>query len=234
MRIRTVKPEFWTDEKMSSLPPETRLLAIALLNYSDDEGYFLASQVLVKSACFPFLESSKTIPRMIQELSSIGYLECGKTEDGRELGHIVKFLKHQRIDKGKPSQLKQKSQFDESSTNDPRSIQDASKEEGEGEGEQGSGTGKWKGMDTGRFASPEREDVISFFTSGGSTSLEAELFMSYYQSNGWMVGKNKMKDWKAAARGWIARNRKDGKQQPQAQVQKRIVEFPPEYFGESK
>lgn len=29
--------------------------------------------------------------------------------------------------------------------------------------------------------------------------------MNYYTANGWMVGKNRMKDWRAAARGWMQR-----------------------------
>lgn len=30
--------------------------------------------------------------------------------------------------------------------------------------------------------------------------------MAYYESNGWRVGKNPMKDWRAAARNWNARH----------------------------
>ena len=30
--------------------------------------------------------------------------------------------------------------------------------------------------------------------------------MDYYNSNGWLVGKSKMKDWKATARNWNRRN----------------------------
>jgi len=33
--------------------------------------------------------------------------------------------------------------------------------------------------------------------------LEAEKFMDHYKSNGWMVGRSKMKDWKATTRNWI-------------------------------
>ena len=32
--------------------------------------------------------------------------------------------------------------------------------------------------------------------------MNAEKFFNHYESNGWYVGKNKMKDWKAAVRGW--------------------------------
>ena len=33
-------------------------------------------------------------------------------------------------------------------------------------------------------------------------SVDAEKFVDYYTSNGWMVGKNQMKDWEAAVRTW--------------------------------
>ena len=37
----------------------------------------------------------------------------------------------------------------------------------------------------------------------------ADRFVSFYESKGWMVGKNKMKSWKAAVSGWIARDRQE-------------------------
>jgi hypothetical protein len=54
MRIRTVKPEFWTNEKMAALPDFTRLVALALLNYADDHGYFWANSLMMRGALFPF------------------------------------------------------------------------------------------------------------------------------------------------------------------------------------
>jgi len=41
-----------------------------------------------------------------------------------------------------------------------------------------------------------------------SNNIDAEQFIDYYTSKGWMIGKNKMKDWKAAIRTW-ERNNKD-------------------------
>jgi len=37
-------------------------------------------------------------------------------------------------------------------------------------------------------------------------NLDAQRFHDFYSSKGWMVGKNKMKDWRAAARNWLSRN----------------------------
>lgn len=49
-----------------------------------------------------------------------------------------------------------------------------------------------------REARPSLKDVVDFF---GMESL-ANAFWDYYESNGWKVGRNPMKDWKAAARRW--------------------------------
>ena len=40
----------------------------------------------------------------------------------------------------------------------------------------------------------------------GSAESEARRFCDYYDSNGWMVGKNKMKNWRSAVSGWVSRN----------------------------
>jgi hypothetical protein len=39
--------------------------------------------------------------------------------------------------------------------------------------------------------------------------LDSQRFHDFYSSKGWMIGKNKMKDWKAAARNWLSNNKKD-------------------------
>ena len=52
-----------------------------------------------------------------------------------------------------------------------------------------------------RFTPPTLEDVIAYCNERGN-SVDAQHFIDYYTSNGWLVGKNKMKDWKAAIRTW--------------------------------
>tara|TARA_R110001592_G_scaffold221828_3_gene476760 strand:- start:21610 stop:22236 length:627 start_codon:yes stop_codon:yes gene_type:complete len=53
------------------------------------------------------------------------------------------------------------------------------------------------------------QEVITYFLEKGSNKREAERFFYFYESQGWNVGKNPMKDWKMAASGWISRNKKD-------------------------
>ena len=60
---------------------------------------------------------------------------------------------------------------------------------------------------TARFHPPDMEEVKAYFAEKGGTNAQAERFFTYYESNGWRVGKNPMKKWKAAASGWISRDR---------------------------
>ena len=52
-------------------------------------------------------------------------------------------------------------------------------------------------------------EVIDYFKEKGSSKNEGERFFYYYESQGWKVGNNPMKDWKMSASGWIYRNTKD-------------------------
>lgn len=51
------------------------------------------------------------------------------------------------------------------------------------------------------FSPPTREEVQAYCDERHNF-VDADRFVDYYESNGWMVGKNKMKDWKAAVRTW--------------------------------
>ena len=52
-----------------------------------------------------------------------------------------------------------------------------------------------------RFHPPTREELTDFCREQG-ISVDVDRFLDYYTSNGWKVGKNPMKDWRATARNW--------------------------------
>lgn len=55
-----------------------------------------------------------------------------------------------------------------------------------------------------KFSIPTQQDVYLYMLNRGFDSVqESEKFIDYYTSNGWMVGRNKMKDWNAAVRNWL-------------------------------
>ena len=55
-----------------------------------------------------------------------------------------------------------------------------------------------------RFRPPTREEIAAYCAER-ENNLDAGRIFDHYESNGWMVGKNKMRDWKAAVRGWEGR-----------------------------
>lgn len=57
------------------------------------------------------------------------------------------------------------------------------------------------------FVKPKLEEVASYCKERGNY-VDAEAFVDFYESNGWKVGRNPMKDWKAAVRTW-ERNHKN-------------------------
>lgn len=105
-RIRTIKPEFYHNEELSSLPAETHLFAGALINQADDEGYFHAHAGLLKAAIFPLRECSLSTHEMLTQLASIGFIRLGSTADGKKWGHILTFLDHQKINRPSKSKIK--------------------------------------------------------------------------------------------------------------------------------
>ncbi len=56
-----------------------------------------------------------------------------------------------------------------------------------------------------RFTPPTVQQVQEYVDEKGY-HIDAERFVDYYTSNGWKVGKNSMKDWKAAVRTWERNN----------------------------
>ena len=57
---------------------------------------------------------------------------------------------------------------------------------------------------------PPTVEEVKAYCQERNNGIDAESFVSFYESKGWMIGKNKMKDWKAAVRTW-ERSRKEEK-----------------------
>jgi hypothetical protein len=105
MRIRTIKPEFWSHPVLSALDDGARLLAIGLLNLADDEGYFLSHPTLVRNALRPFDEDSSRTRRGLETLEKVGWIEVRNHSEQGQVGKVLNFQKHQRIDRPTPSKI---------------------------------------------------------------------------------------------------------------------------------
>lgn len=65
------------------------------------------------------------------------------------------------------------------------------------------------------------EDMITK-TDEYNAQIQSVRFHSYYESNGWMVGRNRMKNWKSAASGWINRSKPEKVQISSEEIKKSI------------
>ena len=72
-------------------------------------------------------------------------------------------------------------------------------------------TGGCKGADKPprhtKFVPPSVEEVLAYITERGC-KVDAGRFVDFYTANGWMIGKTKMKDWKASVRYWERNEKK--------------------------
>ncbi len=227
MRIRTIKPEFWTHPVMTRQSDAAKLLAIGLLNYADDEGFFYADARMVRAALRPLDEDSTNVRRALDDLSRIGYLSLREHPSHGSIGHVSSFLEHQRIDRATPSVIRglftacapqvvapqNANSLDEHSTNTRRTLDGHSLLEGKGK------EGKGRDIGAGRKPAPkarnpaslskpaDADEAVSYFVAEGSTDEQGRTFFDHFEANGWRQGgKTAMKDWRAAARNWIRRS----------------------------
>jgi 5-methylcytosine-specific restriction endonuclease McrA len=94
-RIRTIKPEFWTDEKIVQLPFVARLLYIGLWNFADDDGLIVEEPERIKLQVLP--GDPVDIGLLIDLLVATDRLDRLELDDGRTVLKIVNFGRHQAI-----------------------------------------------------------------------------------------------------------------------------------------
>lgn len=84
---------------------------------------------------------------------------------------------------------------------------------------------KEKGINTlkeKRFTPPSVSEVKEYCDER-KNGISAEEFVDFYSSKGWMVGKNRMKDWKAAVRTWEGNRKETSKKQPNGKPKKEDI-----------
>ena len=101
-RIRTIKPELWTDERLTECSLSARLLFIGMLNFADDNGNQAYSAKRLKMQVFP-ADSLDTQP-LLDELLTHGVI-MEYSVNGEKFLHIKGFLKHQVINRPSPTRI---------------------------------------------------------------------------------------------------------------------------------
>jgi hypothetical protein len=95
-RIRTIKPEFWTDERLTECSMSARLLFIGMLNFADDNGNLVYSAKRLKMQIFP--GDAVDVQPMLNELITHGVLNEYEINSNKYI-QIKGFKKHQLINR---------------------------------------------------------------------------------------------------------------------------------------
>lgn len=181
---------------------------IELIHRDETELVFGENQMLTKSVSAWLFTDEKTLMQWVEYMLEVGLLVlCDRTSESvivtseRARGNIVAY--QQKVETArengknggrKPSKNRVGSNS-VSKTNQDRTV---SKRKSKSNKEDiPNGISKKNST----FSPPTVDEVKSYASEKGY-AIDAERFCDFYASKGWMVGKNKMKDWRAAVRNW--------------------------------
>ncbi len=227
---RIVDTDFWTDDKvMMEFSPEDRLFMLYLLTnpHTTQLGVY---KILPKQMAFELGYSSDTINVLLDRFEA-KYKMIRYSKETSEIA-VRNYLKYSIVKGGKPvfdllsreaNRVKDKTllayiiksaslsdnetvkdfcnRFDTNDNdceNDNVNDNDNDNEDSYHESSTNRTTNRQ------RFVPPTLEEVTAYVSERKSKVIP-QAFIDFYESKGWMVGKNKMKDWKAACRnaeGW--------------------------------
>lgn len=98
-RIRTLKPEFWQDEKFVGETDTVRLIFLGLIGMADDCGRLLDKPGKIEADLFDgAVDRRADVALALDRLAALGRIRRGKTASGQRIVEIVNWSKHQRID----------------------------------------------------------------------------------------------------------------------------------------
>lgn len=192
-RIRYLKPDFFKDEDLAEHPFWVRLLYQGLWNIADREGRLEDRPKRIKVDVFPYdnVDIEDGLVKLAKNKQSNRPFIRRYSVDGEKYIQIVNWSKHQ-----KPHHTEKDSEIPPA----PLKTMEKGKRmesvhEASGELSNGELTVKR------RFIIPSIEEIKAYNTERNN-KVDTDKFFDFYQSKGWMVGKNKMKDWRACIRTW--------------------------------
>ena len=223
MRIRTIKPEFFHHEGLFEAEREAGLpLRVAFCGLwcaADREGRFKWEPRRLGIQILPY--DQVDFSRVLDALATRGFLikyACGNAC----FGAIPNFLKHQVVNNRESDSILPGPSDENCKTlsisedfarvthaSPTREARDDHAGSGEGKGREGNKEGKGMEGDAPssrrRFTPPTREELDLEAGKLGLPQQQVDLFVNYYASKGWKVGKSPMVSWKHALAGWKTR-----------------------------
>ena len=198
-----VKNDFVNDERLSL---QAKGFMLVILSLPDDWEFS------IKGLAYKTHLSVNTVMRLVKELKSAGYIVQKKTKN--QLGQFINY----------EWDIYDLPELNENRTSAKPNYGEAELRETRTTGEPNFGKCRVKQITNNnkelnitndsleqkglpkKFKPPTVEEVRSYCEER-KNGIDPEAFCDFYTSKGWKVGKDSMKDWKAAVRTWERRNR---------------------------
>jgi len=197
MRIRTIKPGFFTHEEIAELSPLARLLFIGLWCMADVAGRLEDRPKRIKIEILPYDKADADA--LLNEIQARGFIERYQVE-GVRIIQVSNFEKHQRIN-GKEAQSA--SEYPGKQPGSTREAPGCFTESQEGKGREEEGKRKGVGSaPPSRFTPPTEEEWTAYCVETWPEwhPISAGNSFAHYQGSGWKTKAGPVKDWKATAR----------------------------------
>lgn len=199
MSDRIIKESICISDTLNQLTDFEERFWHRLVVNCDDYGRFDARPAVLKGRLFPLMDgkTQKDMSGALDKLASVGLIELYEV-DGRPFLHVVTWDKYQRIRAKRSKFPPPVSTCCQMTSNVPVIQSNTIRIQSESNPKEGCAG------EPHRFSPPSVDDVRIYCQENGY-HVDAESFVSFYASKGWMIGKNKMKNWKQAVATWEKR-----------------------------
>lgn len=208
-RKRMISPEIWASSSFAELSDFAKIVFIGLISNADDEGKDESDAALLKSTLFPRDEKKRAadvksaLSEIARSTSTLFY-----SVEGKNYYVLTKWKVYQKLDRPTPSKIPnppqeqsvgergsftQNQSFDEGSTNTRRML-----DEGSTVIEKNRNKNKNRIEERG---APALEDIRAYCRQRNN-AVDPQRFYDYYSANGWKVGGQPIRDWRAMVRRW--------------------------------
>lgn len=203
-----------------------------LIVTADDYGRVDGRSILLRNDLFPTKENvtKKAVEDAVSRLASVGLL-CRYTVSGTPYLFFPTWEKHQRLRAKKSKLPAPPANIGGHTSNDSLSEtclsndgqmtdvclleleveEELEEEELEEVVETLSNESVTRTHANGKKSIPPTVEEVAEYCRERNNGVDAQRFVDYYTANGWKVGKNPMKDWKAAVRTWESGSKKPTK-----------------------
>ena len=214
MPNRIIKDSIHTSDTVNQMTDFQFRLWVNLITYVDDYGRGDARPAVIRGACFPLRErlTNKDVEAALNALAGIGCVGLYEV-DGRPYLYFPTWESHQTIRNKKskwpaPGSDSKPLQAIENNCNQLQANVPVIQSESNPNPNTNTNVCAQRTTPA-RFTPPSVDEVREFCAEKGYR-IDAQHFIDYYEANGWKVGRNPMKDWKAAVRMWASRDSGNG------------------------